>query len=59
MDKYPDNGMPYIFLGKSGLKVSRLSYGGWLTVGGTIKEVQLTKDLMQTAWDAGINFFDE
>lgn len=51
--------MPYIFLGKSGLKVSRLSYGGWLTVGGTIKEVQLTKDLMQTAWDAGINFFDE
>jgi aryl-alcohol dehydrogenase-like predicted oxidoreductase len=25
------------FLGKTGLKVSAFSYGGWLTVGGTVK----------------------
>lgn len=33
------------------------SYGGWLTVGGTQKG-DIVKDLMQTAFDAGINFFD-
>jgi aryl-alcohol dehydrogenase-like predicted oxidoreductase len=44
-------------LGPSGLKVSVLSLGGWLTYGGTQKG-SVVKDCMQAAWDHGINFFD-
>jgi aryl-alcohol dehydrogenase-like predicted oxidoreductase len=33
------------------------SYGGWLTVGGTQKG-DVVKDLMQKAFDLGINMFD-
>lgn len=41
----------------SGLKVSVLSLGGWLTYGGTQKG-SIVKECMQAAWDHGINFFD-
>ncbi|KAK4705334.1 hypothetical protein P7C70_g876, partial [Phenoliferia sp. Uapishka_3] len=44
-------------LGATGLKVSAFSYGGWLTVGGTVKGDPV-KDIMKTAFDAGINTFD-
>lgn len=37
--------------------MSVVSYGGWLTVGGTQKG-QIVKDLIKTAWDNGINLFD-
>ncbi|GGX48032.1 potassium channel beta subunit family protein [Saccharospirillum salsuginis] len=49
--------MEYRRLGKSGLKVSALSLGSWVTFG---KQVDLNdaKSLLQTAYDAGINFFD-
>lgn len=49
--------MEYRRLGKSGLKVSALSLGSWVTFG---KQVGLEdpKELLQTAYDAGINFFD-
>lgn len=49
--------MEYRRLGKSGLKVSALSLGSWVTFG---KQVGLddAKDLLKTAYDAGINFFD-
>ena len=43
--------------GPTGLKVSVLSLGGWLTYGGTQKG-SIVKDCMQAAWDNGINFFD-
>ncbi|MDH3754402.1 MAG: aldo/keto reductase [Acidimicrobiia bacterium] len=49
--------MQYRRLGRSGLKVSVLSFGSWVTF-----DTQLDKDAalgcMQAAWDAGVNFFD-
>lgn len=49
--------MEYRRLGKSGLKLSALSLGSWVTFG---KQVALddAKTLLKTAYDAGINFFD-
>lgn len=44
-------------LGNSGLRVPVFSYGGWLTVGNTQKGDPV-KELMQTAFDCGINMFD-
>ncbi|OQO15386.1 putative voltage-gated potassium channel subunit beta [Rachicladosporium sp. CCFEE 5018] len=44
-------------LGPTGLKVSVLSLGGWLTYGGTQKG-NIVKECLQAAWDHGINFFD-
>ncbi|KIW04815.1 uncharacterized protein PV09_04000 [Verruconis gallopava] len=49
--------MKFRHLGPSGLKVSLLSLGGWLTYGGTQKG-SIVKDCLQAAWDHGINFFD-
>ena len=55
--KFQPHGMIFRNLGPSGLKVSVLSLGGWLTYGGTQKG-SVVKDCMQAAWDHGINFFD-
>lgn len=49
--------MDYRNLGKSGLQVSELSLGSWLTFGKQI-ENNIAEDLMKTAYDAGVNFFD-
>jgi len=49
--------MEYRFLGSSGLKVSALSYGAWVTFGDQIDE-NIASDCMRTAYDAGVNFFD-
>ena len=49
--------MEYRNLGKSGLKVSALSLGSWLTFGKQIDDKTAEK-LMHTAYDAGVNFFD-
>lgn len=49
--------MQYRRLGKSGLKVSLLSYGSWLTFGKQISD-DLSEALMKYAYDNGINFFD-
>jgi voltage-dependent potassium channel beta subunit len=49
--------MEYRFLGRSGLQVSTLSFGAWVTFGDQIGE-DVAHDLMKTAVDAGINFFD-
>jgi len=49
--------MPYRFLGRSGLKVSALSFGSWMTMGMQIDEETAT-ECMKAAFDAGINFFD-
>ena len=49
--------MKYRNLGKSGLRVSEMSFGSWITFGNQI-DSSISKDLMQTAYDAGINFFD-
>ncbi|MCJ1237299.1 hypothetical protein MMC14_005284 [Varicellaria rhodocarpa] len=49
--------MEYRLLGRSGLKVSAISLGGWLTYGGHV-ENESAHACMKAAYDAGINFFD-
>lgn len=49
--------MEYRRLGKSGLKVSALSYGAWVTFATQMGEEEATA-CMAAAWDAGVNFFD-
>jgi len=49
--------MQYRFLGRSGLQVSVISLGGWITYGGHVGD-QIAFDCMKAAYDAGINFFD-
>jgi len=49
--------MEYRFLGKSGLKLSALSFGAWVTFQDQL-DVDRAYDCMKTAFDAGVNFFD-
>lgn len=49
--------MEYRRLGKSGLPVSVLSLGSWLTFGKQISD-DVAESLMKTAYDHGVNFFD-
>jgi voltage-dependent potassium channel beta subunit len=49
--------MHYRRLGNSGLKVSEVSLGAWITFGAQIDE-DTAIDLIHTAYDNGINFFD-
>lgn len=49
--------MKYNRLGKSGLQVSALSFGSWLTFGMQIDD-SMAERLMYIAYDAGVNFFD-
>lgn len=49
--------MHYRRLGRSGLKISEISLGAWVTFGDQIEE-KLADDLIHAAYDAGINFFD-
>ncbi len=49
--------MNYRRLGRSGLKVSELSFGSWVTYGNQMGE-DLARDCMAAAYDAGVNFFD-
>lgn len=51
--------MQYRNLGKSGLKVSEVALGGWVTYGHTIHEQEQVKAIVREAYDAGINFFDQ
>ena len=49
--------MNYRRLGRSGLKVSELSFGSWVTYGNQLGE-DLARDCMAAAYAAGVNFFD-
>lgn len=49
--------MEYRRLGKSGLKVSALSFGAWVTFGNQM-DVDAALETMAAAYDAGVNFFD-
>lgn len=49
--------MEYRRMGRSGLQLSALSFGSWVTFGYQISD-QIAEKLMHTAYDAGINFFD-
>jgi len=49
--------MHYRRLGQSGLKVSEISLGAWVTFGNQIDEIT-SINLIKEAFDQGINFFD-
>ncbi len=49
--------MEYRRLGKSGLQVSALSFGSWITFGKQI-ENNTADELLTIAYDNGVNFFD-
>ncbi|MFO0208871.1 MAG: potassium channel beta subunit family protein, partial [Betaproteobacteria bacterium] len=49
--------MNYRRLGRSGLKVSELSFGSWVTYGNQVDR-RAARELMAAAFDAGVNFFD-
>ncbi|KAK3299842.1 NADP-dependent oxidoreductase domain-containing protein [Chaetomium fimeti] len=54
---YSPKNMKFRYLGNTGLQVSVFSLGGWLTYGGTQKG-SIVKEILQTAWDHGVQTFD-
>ena len=49
--------MEYRRLGKSGLQVSALSFGSWVTFGSQVND-EVAEDCMKIAYENGVNFFD-
>ena len=49
--------MKYRNLGKSGLKISELSYGSWVTFSFQI-DTSMAVEMMKIAYDNGVNYFD-
>jgi voltage-dependent potassium channel beta subunit len=49
--------MEYRRLGSSGLKVSVLSFGSWVTFGPQVRD-HLAVDCLNAAYEGGVNFFD-
>jgi voltage-dependent potassium channel beta subunit len=49
--------MEYRRLGRTGLKVSEISLGSWLTYGGSVEAAQ-SEAVIDKAYELGINFFD-
>ena len=49
--------MEYRRLGASGLQLSALSFGAWVTFGTQVGR-GAARDLIAAAWDHGVNFFD-
>ncbi len=49
--------MEYRRLGRSGLQLSKLSLSSWVTFGNQIDD-STSGRLLDMAYDAGINFFD-
>ncbi|MGE5225158.1 MAG: potassium channel beta subunit family protein, partial [Omnitrophica WOR_2 bacterium] len=49
--------MKYRFLGSSGLQLSELSLGAWVTYGEQVGE-DVAYECMKAAYDNGVNFFD-
>jgi len=50
--------MQYRRLGNAGIKVSAVALGGWTTFGDSIRDADLTREIILAAYDQGINFFD-
>lgn len=50
--------MEYQYLGNSGLEVSRLSYGTWVSFGQQMKTVDECVSCLSLAYEHGVNFFD-
>ncbi|HOW87787.1 MAG TPA: aldo/keto reductase, partial [Candidatus Omnitrophota bacterium] len=47
-------------LGRTGLSVSEIGFGGWAVAGGSYGPVRDTDslDALEAAWESGVNFFD-
>ncbi len=50
--------MQYRRLGRSGLKISAVSLGAWTTYGGSVQDMARITEIVKTAHEAGVNFFD-
>ncbi len=53
----PLSAMEYRNMGKTGLQLSELSFGSWITFGNQI-DLNQSGRLMDMAYEAGVNFFD-
>lgn len=51
--------MDYRNLGRSGLKVSEVSLGGWVTFGHSVHDEAMVRQIVTAAYDQGVNFFDQ
>ena len=49
--------MKYRIMGRSGLKLSEISLGAWLTFGDQIED-KTANEVLHAAYDQGVNFFD-
>jgi voltage-dependent potassium channel beta subunit len=49
--------MEYRHLGRTGIRVSELSFGSWVTFSNQA-DAKLAADMMSAAYEAGVNFFD-
>lgn len=49
--------MQYRRLGRTGLQLSALSFGAWVTFGRQVGRSE-ARDMLALAWDRGVNFFD-
>jgi len=52
-----ESSMHYRTLGRSGLRVSEISLGSWLTFGSSVGTAG-ARDVVRAAYDLGVNFFD-
>ncbi|MBN2329541.1 MAG: aldo/keto reductase family protein [Candidatus Omnitrophica bacterium] len=50
--------MLYRPLGRCGTKVSLFSLGGWTTYGESVADKQTIRDIIRSAFEAGVNYFD-
>lgn len=50
--------MEYRSLGKCGTRVSALGLGGWTTFGGSVRDQDVTREIITAAYESGVNFFD-
>lgn len=50
--------MRYRHLGKAGIKLSAVGLGGWTTFGGSIQNQELADQIITSAYESGVNFFD-
>ena len=50
--------MRYRRLGTAGMRVSAVALGGWTTFGESIKDPGLARQIILSAYETGVNFFD-
>ena len=50
--------MQYRRLGQTGMKISEVSLGAWITYGGSVQDLKTVTDIVSKALEHGVNFFD-